>query len=93
MTKDTALSAASLAFDERPVPRRIGLIALATDLTSETDFVRYCPPDEAAFHVSRIAFANPVTPASLGAMEADLEQAAALIMKAREHWFEAEQQA
>ncbi len=47
--------------EPRPVPKRIGLIALATDHTSERDFARLCDPDEVGVYVNRIAYENPTT--------------------------------
>ncbi len=58
---------------------RLGLIALATDLTMEHDF-RTLLPDEVRLHVTRIAFANPTTPENLAAMEPLLSEAAALLV-------------
>jgi len=68
------------ALDERPVPRRIGLVALATDHTSERDFARMVPPDEAGVYVARVAYANPTTPANLRRMRPRLAAAAGLIL-------------
>ena len=59
---------------------RLGLIALATDLTFERDAARLLPPDEAALHVARVAFENPTTPESLRAMAPRLTEAAALLV-------------
>ncbi len=47
--------------EPRPVPKRIGLIALATDHTSERDFARLCDPDEVGVYVNRITYENPTT--------------------------------
>jgi maleate isomerase len=69
-----------IQFDERPVARRIGLVLLATDLTSERDFDRIVPGDEVATYCSRIAFHNPTTPENLRAMEPSLIEGAALIL-------------
>lgn len=69
-----------LAFDARPVARRIGLVLLATDHTSERDFARLLPADEAAAYCTRIPYANPTTPANLRAMQPRLAEAAALIL-------------
>ncbi|WP_420024281.1 ectoine utilization protein EutA (plasmid) [Cereibacter azotoformans] len=66
--------------DPRPVAHRIGLIALATDHTTEVDFARILAPAGVGIYVNRIPFANPVTPATLRAMEADLAEGAALIL-------------
>lgn len=59
---------------------RFGLIALATDLTSERDLAVLLPPDRAALHVSRIAYENPTTPENLRQMGPRLSEAAALIL-------------
>jgi maleate isomerase len=68
------------SLDERPVPRRIGLVALATDHTSERDFARVVPTGEAGIYVARIAYANPTTPANLRRMQPHLADAAGLIL-------------
>lgn len=72
--------AASLRLDARPVDKRIGLIVLATDHTSERDFARACDPDEVGLYVTRIAFENPTTPDNLRRMQPRLTAAAALIL-------------
>jgi maleate isomerase len=59
---------------------RIGLILLATDLTSERDFARMVPTDEIGVYCSRVAYTNPTTPENLRKMEPDISQAAALIL-------------
>lgn len=58
---------------------RFGLIALATDMTSEGDFRRLLPQD-CALHVSRVAYANPTTPENLALMAPKLTEASALIV-------------
>ncbi|MEK0084595.1 ectoine utilization protein EutA [Benzoatithermus flavus] len=68
------------ALDARPVPRRIGLIVLATDHTSERDFARMTPFDEVGVYATRVAYANPTNPANLRAMQPRLTEAAALIL-------------
>lgn len=68
------------ALDNRPSPRRVGLIALATDHTVEADFRRLVASDEIAVHVTRIAYANPTTPENLRAMQPLLTEAASLIL-------------
>jgi maleate isomerase len=62
-----------------PLPR-LGLILLATDLTTERDVARLIGPDEAAVHATRIAYANPTTPENLRRMAPRLEQAAGLLV-------------
>lgn len=66
--------------DPRPVARRIGLVALSTDHTSEVDYARILAPAGFGIYVNRIPFANPVTPETLAAMEGDLAAGAALIL-------------
>jgi maleate isomerase len=67
-------------FDDRPARWRIGLIALATDHTSERDFARMRPNDEVAVYVNRIAYANPTTVENLARMASGLTEAARLIL-------------
>lgn len=64
-----------------PVGRRgrIGLLALATDLNSERELRLMAPPGVEIF-TNRIANANPVTMANLGAMAGDVTRAAAGIL-------------
>ncbi len=59
---------------------RIGLIVLATDLTSEHDFVNICNDQRIRLHISRIEYKNPVTPENLYAMEGGLAESAALLV-------------
>lgn len=66
--------------DERPVPHRAGLVALATDHTTEPDFHRILAPRGIGVYATRIPFANPVTPETLAAMAPDIAAAAALIL-------------
>lgn len=60
--------------------RRIGLIALATDLTSERDAWTVLPPAATALHVARVPFENPTTPTTLRRLEGALTAAADLIL-------------
>lgn len=60
--------------------QRLGLVALSTDLTFERDAAKVVPQDRGALHVSRIAFANPTTPANLRAMAPRLSDAADLLV-------------
>ena len=66
--------------DERPAPYRVGVIALATDHTSERNFAAICPRDEVALYATRVAYENPTTPDNLLAMQPRLRQAASLIL-------------
>ena len=65
---------------DRPVPRRIGLVALATDHTSERDFARLCDPDLVGVYVTRIAYENPTTVQNLRKTGPRLSAAASLIL-------------
>ena len=68
-----------LTLDDRPLPRRVGLVTLATDHTTEVDFAAL-PPRGIGVYATRIPFANPVTPDTLAAMAGDVTRAAALIL-------------
>lgn len=61
-------------------PPRLGVIALATDLTFERDAARLIGWDEATVHVARIPFENPTTPDSLRAMGPRIAAAAGLLV-------------
>lgn len=67
------------SFDTRPAVLRLGLITLATDLTSEGDFARICAPRGIAVHATRVAYQNPTTAGNLRAMQPRLAEAASLI--------------
>jgi maleate isomerase len=69
-----------LALDERPVPRRVGLVVLATDHTTERDFGRMLPRDEVGIYVARVPYANPTAPENLCRLQPRLAEAAALIL-------------
>ena len=69
-----------LVYDERPARWRIGLIALATDHTTERDFARMSPGPEVAVYVSRVMNENPTTVENLRRMAPRLSDAAALIL-------------
>ena len=63
-----------------PVSRRIGLVVLATDHTTERDFGRMLPRDEVQAYIARLEYANPTTSENLRGMQARLAGAAALIL-------------
>lgn len=69
----------TVALDDRPLPHRVGLVALATDHTTEVDF-SVLPARGIGVYATRIPFANPVTPETLAAMAGDVTAAAALIL-------------
>lgn len=81
---DIQISPRKPRLDPRPVARRIGLVALATDHTIEVDFARILAPAGIGVYVNRIPFANPVTPETLRAMEGDIAEGAALIFPGEE---------
>ncbi len=58
---------------------RFGMIALATDLTSEGDLFRLLPGDGVALHISRVMNENPTTPENLKKMGPRLTDAAGLL--------------
>lgn len=66
--------------DDRPLRKRIGLIVLSTDHTTEPDYRRMIVSDDIGVYVARMAFANPVTPENLRAMQPSLTEAAALLL-------------
>ena len=68
-----------VTLEDRPLPRRVGLVTLATDHTTEVDFA-VLPPRAIGVYATRIPFANPVTPETLAAMADDVTRAAALIL-------------
>lgn len=69
-----------LHFDPRAIEKRVGLILLATDHSTEADFTRLVASDRIGLFATRIVFANPTTAESLRAMEPRLENAAALLL-------------
>ncbi|RVD72788.1 MAG: ectoine utilization protein EutA [Mesorhizobium sp.] len=68
------------ALDARPLAKRVGLIILATDHTSEPDFHRMVASERIGVYVARIPYKNPTTPENLRRMQPELEAAAALIL-------------
>lgn len=66
--------------DDRPVAKRVGLIILATDHTTEVDFQRMVASERTGVYVTRIPYANPVTPENLMKMQPSLTAAAELIL-------------
>ncbi len=82
MTTDTEirLRDARPALEARPLARRIGLIILATDHTSEPDFRRMVSSERIGVYVARIPYANPTTPDNLRKMQPALIDGAGLIL-------------
>ena len=66
--------------DPRPLEKRVGLIILATDHTSEPDFRRMVASDRVGVYVARIPYKNPTTPENLRKMQPALTTGAALIL-------------
>ncbi|CAO3408632.1 Ectoine utilization protein EutA, probable arylmalonate decarboxylase [Azospirillum largimobile] len=75
LRSDTALD-----FDGRPVEKRVGLVVLATDHTTEPDFRRMVASERIGVYTARIAYANPTTPEDLRHMQPCLAEGAALIL-------------
>ncbi|PBB89759.1 ectoine utilization protein EutA [Mesorhizobium sp. WSM3864] len=74
------LETARPALDARPLEKRVGLIALATDHTSEVDFRRMVASERIGVYVARIPYANPTTAENLRKMQPSLSAGAALIL-------------
>lgn len=68
------------ALDLRPLEKRVGLIILATDHTTEPDYRRMVASERIGVYVARVAYANPTTPENLRKMQPALTEAAALIL-------------
>jgi maleate isomerase len=66
--------------DARPVEKRVGLIILATDHTTEPDFRRMVASERIGVYVARIPYANPTTPDNLRKMQPALGEVARLIL-------------
>lgn len=66
--------------DARPLEKRLGLVILATDHTTEPDFRRMVASDRIGVYVARIAYANPTTPQNLHRMQPALTEGASLIL-------------
>ncbi|MGJ7038538.1 maleate isomerase [Shinella sp. BE166] len=79
-TLDLTLATRAPKLDERPLAKRVGLIILATDHTTEVDFQRMVANERIGVYVTRIPYANPVTPENLRAMQPSLTAGAALIL-------------
>lgn len=79
-TFDLILASRAPKLDDRPMDKRIGLIILATDHTTEVDFQRMVASELIGVYATRIPYANPVTPENLRAMQPSLTSGAALIL-------------
>jgi len=79
MSVSVRLSDVAPAFDPKTAVTRLGMIVLATDLTSEGDAGRVLADERIALHVSRVAYENPTTPENLRKMTPRLTEAARLL--------------
>ncbi|HEV7249698.1 MAG TPA: ectoine utilization protein EutA [Shinella sp.] len=79
-TLDLVLTSRAPKLDERTLAKRVGLIILATDHTTEVDFQRMVANERIGVYATRIPYANPVTPENLRAMQPSLTAGAALIL-------------
>ena len=70
----------SLTFDNGGAECRIGLIVLATDLATESDFRRTLKGHSVEFHTTRVQNANPVTLENLRTMGPQLGECAARLL-------------
>lgn len=68
------------ALDKRPLEKRVGLIILATDHTTEPDFRRMVASERTGVYVARVPYANPTTPENLRRTQPSLTAGAALIL-------------
>ena len=73
-------SSVPVVLDDRQVEKRIGLIILATDHTTERDFARMCPHDRTGIYCNRVLNQNPTTPENLRRMQPRLSEGAGLIL-------------
>ncbi|MEZ5478808.1 MAG: aspartate/glutamate racemase family protein [Thiolinea sp.] len=71
-------SAVRPAYSEVSARKRLGLIVLSSDLTTEPDYARLLPRDQVACYTTRVQSQNPTTPENLLKMLPRLRAAAAL---------------
>ena len=79
-TPGLTLASRAPGLDDRPLAKRVGLIILATDHTTEVNFQRMVAGERIGVYATRIPYANPVTPENLRAMQPSLTAGAALIL-------------
>lgn len=75
-----AISEQTVRLEQPDAFKRLGLIVLATDLTSERDYGRLMPRDVSGVYTTRVAFENPTTPDNLRLMAPRLTAAAELLL-------------
>lgn len=80
MTASPTLATLPLAFDARAIEKRVGLLLLGTDHSTEADFARLVASPRIGLFATRVEYANPVTPENLRRMEPRLTSAAAMIL-------------
>jgi maleate isomerase len=73
-------TAMALDFDDGPLSKRVGLVILATDHTTEPDFQRMVASDRIGLYTARIPYANPTTPDNLRRMQPSLTEGTGLIL-------------
>jgi len=66
--------------DARPLKKRVGLLILATDHTTEPDFQHMVASRHVGVYVARVPYANPTTPENLRRMQPELTRGAELIL-------------
>lgn len=77
---EVSLSPETFGLQNKSTRKKIGLIALATDLTTERDFARIIPLKAAGIYGTRVEFANPTTPENLRRMAPRIASAANMIL-------------
>jgi maleate isomerase len=73
-------TAMALDFDDRPLAKRVGLVILATDHTTEPDFQHMVASKRVGVYTARVPYANPTTPENLRRMQPSLTDGASLIL-------------
>lgn len=77
---EITLHSARPPLDPRPLEKRVGLVILATDHTTEPDYQRMVASRRIGVYGARIPYANPTTPENLRKMQPALTAGAALIL-------------
>lgn len=80
MTIPIHLANGPLDYDVRAIEKRVGLILLATDQSTEVDFARLVAAESTGVYSTRVTYANPTTLENLRALAPRLTEAAALIL-------------
>lgn len=77
---EITLHSARPPLDPRPLEKRVGLVILATDHTTEPDYQRMVASRRIGVYVARIPYANPTTPENLRKMQPALTAGASLVL-------------